>query len=60
MLVASGLQWGDSGGEGSSCLICSSLICSCLTSSVKYGSSCASSMMDGLRSQSGESRSMVT
>ena len=36
----------------------SSLMSSCLTTGVVYGSALTSSMRDGLRSQSGESRSM--
>ena len=42
----------------SSSLTSSSLMFSCFTAGVVYGSALTSSMRDGLRSQSGDSRSM--
>ena len=45
-------------GDGSSCFTSSSLMSSCLTAGVRYGSSLVSSIREGLRSQSGDSRSM--
>ena len=47
-----------SSGSTSSSLTSSSLMSSCLTIGVVYGSALTSSMRDGLRSQSGDSRSM--
>ena len=44
--------------DASSCFTSSSLMSSCFTTGVGYGSSLASSRREGLRSQSGDSRSM--